>query len=394
MLLDGEFPPDERVEKEAVSLIHHGNEVSLLCLNYGKQVPTELYNGIYVIRIKINKNIRNKLLATYLILPFYKFFWKSKVERLLKLNQIDVLHIHDLPLSDIGIRLRKKHYIKVVCDQHEYYSKWIVNTAHYNTPVGKMVKLFSNWDSYEKKYLPSADLVVTVEQPLKDFYVSECRIKNERIVVLPNTPSIKLFNYNSIDQKIIDKFNDYFVIFYAGSIDILRGIDTIIGSLPLLRKKIPNLKFVFAGRFNPKYYDPIRIINNMGVSELTEYLGWIPLSSLPAYIAASDICVHVPPISSDEVNNSIATKIYQYLLMHKPVIVGQAKLMREFVEKNKFGLSIRESDSNDLADKIYHLYSSPGLIQEFTRNAKKVAFEYTWEQTSKSFIDSYEKLML
>ena len=394
MILDGEFPPDDRVEKEAVSLIKAGNNVSIICLNYGMLKESEEYNGISVKRIKINKNLRNKIMATYLVLPFYRYFWKKAITEFIKCNPVDVIHIHDLPLSDIGINLKRSHNIKVVCDQHEYYSNWIINTAHYNTFTGKIVKSLSNWKAFEAKNLSKADAVITVEEPLKKIYISEVGISEDKIVVLPNTPLASVFDPARRDTRIDEKYRDKFVLFYAGHIDILRGINTIIESLPLLRDQIPNLKFVFAGQYTQKYYDPLKYIEKLGVSDLTEYLGFIPLTELPFYMAASDICIHVPPAVSLEVNSSIATKIYQYVLMNKPVIVGQAQMMKKFIEENKIGLSIKESDPQDLADKIKLLYSSPSLIAEYSVNARKIASRYCWEETSEPFLETYEKLKI
>jgi glycosyltransferase involved in cell wall biosynthesis len=392
MILDGEFPDDERVEKEAVSLINAGNYVSILCLNYGNQTTEELYKGINIHRKRINRTLRNKLLGTYLITPFYRITWRISILKLLAKFPADIIHIHDLPLSDIGIRLGKSHGLKVVCDQHEYYSNWIVNTAHYNTFTGSIVKSLSNWKKYEKTNLRKADLVITVEEPLRKIYISEVGINPEKIIVTPNTPSLSVFNHQQIDKNIIERYRENFMIFYAGHLDILRGIDTIIESLPLLRESVPGLKFVFAGQFTDKYYNPLKYIEKLGVDDLTEYLGWKPLSILPSYIAASDVCIHVPPSISLEVNSTIATKIYQFIVMQKPIIVGEARMMREFVEDNRIGLSIKESDPKDLAEKIKLLYLNPDLRKEFSENAGKIASKYTWEQTSKSLIESYNKL--
>jgi glycosyltransferase involved in cell wall biosynthesis len=394
MILDGEFPPDDRVEKEAVSLINEGNNVSILCLNYGSYSKEESYKGINIFRLKMNRTIRNKIMATYLILPFYRIIWRNAIIKLLGKFPADVLHLHDLPLTDIGIKLGNLRGLKVVCDQHEYYSNWIVNAAHYNSFIGRIVKSLSNWKKYEKTFLQKADLVITVEEPLKNIYLTEVGIKPDKIVVLPNTPSISVFNHTKTDPVLNEKYRDNFVIFYAGHIDILRGINTIIKSLPLLRDSVPGLKFVFAGQFTSKYYDPLKYIEKLGVTDMTEYLGWVPLAKLPYYISASDVCIHVPPSISLEVNNSVATKIYQYIVMHKPIIVGQAKMMKNLVVENKIGLSIKESDPYDLAEKIKLLYSTPSLISDFSENAGRIASRYTWEETSRQFIDYYKKLIL
>jgi glycosyltransferase involved in cell wall biosynthesis len=78
--------------------------------------------------------------------------------------------------------------------------------------------------------------------------------------------------------------------------------------------------------------------------------------------------------------------------MWKPVIVGQARMMRQLVEDNRIGMSIKESDPQDLADKIKLLYTTPSLLKEYSENARKIAPKYTWEETSRSFTECYTKL--
>lgn len=44
MILDKIFPPDPRVENEAISLIENGHEVYLFCLKYNKKEKDEKCN--------------------------------------------------------------------------------------------------------------------------------------------------------------------------------------------------------------------------------------------------------------------------------------------------------------------------------------------------------------
>ncbi len=394
MILDGEFPPDERVEKEALSLISAGNRLFILCLNYGTQKDSEEYKGIEIGRININKSLRNKMQALYLIFPLYRILWRKKIEAVIRNKSIDVIHIHDLPLSDIGIRFRKKYNIRVVCDQHEFYSNWIVKTAHYNTFTGKLISFFSNWEKYEKSNLSRADLVITVESPLRDLYINTRNVDNNKIIVLPNTPLKSLFNYENVDKAIVNRYRNYFVLLYAGHIDILRGIDTVIGALPMIRNAIPGFRFILAGKFNKKYYDPLAYAKQLGVDDMIEYHEWIPLNQLPSYIAASRICIHIPPAISREVNSTIASKIYQNIVMNKPTIVGQAEMMKDFIEKNNIGVSIKESDPADLAEKLKLLYSDQELLRLLEENTRMIAEKYYWEVTSGPLMDSYNAFLI
>ena len=80
MILDASFPPDPRVENEAVSLVNAGYEVFLFCLKYNQEKSSENINGIQVKRYHSNK-IEYKLSALAYTIPTYTFLMKKKVHQ-------------------------------------------------------------------------------------------------------------------------------------------------------------------------------------------------------------------------------------------------------------------------------------------------------------------------
>lgn len=390
MILNHPFPVDERVEKEAVSLINAGYEVYLLCCTFNAEPEREDYKRIKICRFQSSEKFNAKFAAAYLALPFYKMVWEKQIRKFVKENKIDVLHIHDLPLSDIGVKLKKEMGIKLVCDQHEYFSNWIYETAHYNTFLGKIVASLSNWQKYEEKNLREADIVMTVEKPLEEEYIENYPSLKDKIISIPNTPSKNIFDLGKVNQEIVEKYKDDFVIFYQGKIDILRGISTVVNALPELAKKIPNIKLVLAGKF-AKNCDPVKDAENIGVSQYVDFVGWQPLELLPSFMAASNIGIFTPPSDRKEINKTIATKIYQYAVMQLPMIVGQAKMMKDFVEKHKLGLVVDETDTNDFIEKVLKLYNDVTFVEECKKNAKAIAEKFVWEETIKPLIDKYNK---
>ena len=81
MILDKTFPPDPRVENEAISLINEGHEVFLFCLKYHKNAGDVLIKGIQVKRYQSNK-LEYKLSALAYTFPFYT--------NLMKLNSYQI----------------------------------------------------------------------------------------------------------------------------------------------------------------------------------------------------------------------------------------------------------------------------------------------------------------
>lgn len=391
MILGGEFPPDERVEKEAKSLMGAGHNVTIACQTTGERELFEVHNGIKVYRLQLTK-LDYKLSAACLVVPTYFRKWRSFIARLFKENHFDAIHVHDLPLASVGYYFKKKYEVKLVCDQHEFYSNWIVHTAHYNTFLGKIVKALSPWKKYERKYLNKANLVVTVEEPLRQIYINDVGIPPEKIICVPNTPSAKLFSPENIDDQIINKFENDFVIFYAGGIDILRGIDVAIRALPLIMAEIPNVKIVLCGKII-KPYDPFRLAKELGVERHLQFEGWAPIEKLPSYIKASEMCFFTPPTNRDEIHNTIATKIYQYPQFGKPVIVGQARMMKEFVEKHQIGYTIDERSPSEFAEKvIYYFRNHKNESERINKNCSLIKDQFVWEGTIEGLIEKYNSI--
>ena len=390
MVLESEFPPDDRVEKEAVSLIQAGHEVHLACYSRkGNFIFSEKYNGISIHR-KFISNFLYKTGAANLVLPFYYLFWKKFLTSLNNSENFDAIHIHDLPLAKLGYFFKKEDGMLMVCDQHEYYSNWIVDTAHYNTFIGKVVKFLSPWKKYEKKYLQKADLVTTVEEPLRKIYIEEVGVSEDRVLIVPNTPLKSVFNHENIKKKIIDLYKDHFIILYIGGMDILRGIDTAIKAMPELVGKIPSVKLLLIGS-KSKYFDLEKIARENNVSEHVEFIDFQPVSLLPSYINASDICFFTPKTTRDEIHKTIATKIYQYVAMGKPVIVSKARMMKEFVEKNQIGFAINENNPEEFSRVILKIYEDEALSEQLCANAIKTSELFTWESTTKPLIDFYNR---
>lgn len=384
MVLENAFPQDERVEKEIASLLGVGHEVRIATYAFEKSPFEETYQGYTIYRKHIS-GLMYKLGAAILVLPFYFIFWKTYVMRIYREWSFDAIHIHDLPLARLGVELKQKRGVQFIADQHELYSSWIVKTAHYNTLTGKLVRMMSNWNKYERNCLLEADLVCTVEEPLRSIYIEKHGIESGKVIVIPNTPLRTIYQVEAKQEP-----SEYFKLFYCGGMDILRGLDTVICALPLLRQQIPEIRLVLVGR-KSKHFDPQQLADSMGVGDLIEFRDWVDYRLLPHEIDRGDICFFTPPADREEIHNTIATKIYQYMARGKPVIVGSARYMKEFVEHHEIGLAVDEKQAEAFSDAVLRMYRDPELYKRFSHNALEKTEQFFWEETIKKLVDYYEK---
>lgn len=384
MLLEVNFPPDSRVEKEMVSLAEKGHEVYLACVTHDKTKPRIEKKEHYTIYRKfIGKKAFDRWRVTPLVFPYYFRWWRSFAKQIYREIKFDAVHVHDLPLSKVGFYFKKKYSTKLICDQHEFYSDWIKDTAHMDNIPGKIILALSNWENYERKYLSLADLVVTVADPLRENYIRKYNLSDYNIITIPNTPTKKIFNNENVSEIILKKYENEFVIFYAGVLDVLRGINTAIEALPIIKEKIPNVRLLLGGRL-AKGYDPIKVATDNNVADLVSFIGWINEKDLPSYIRASTICFFTPPADREEINKTIATKIYQYAIMSKPIITSDAKMMKDFVEKNGLGISIESENSQAFADAVIHIYNGEFIISQNKKHGG-----WYWEETVMPLLPAY-----
>jgi len=387
MLLERNFPQDERVEKEIASLLDAGHEVRIATYSFSNVPFEEAYQGYTIYRRHLSQ-MMYKLGAAILVLPFYLNFWRRYVRKIYGEWKFEALHIHDLPLARLGVEYKRRYKTLFIADQHELYSSWIVQTGHYNTFTGRIVKSLSNWENYEGKCLREADLVCTVEEPLRSIYLEKYKLEPDRVIAIPNTPNRILYQVKSKDGD-----HKGFRLLYCGGMDILRGLDTAIRALPLLRKEIPEIRLVLVGR-KSKHFDPMVLADSLGVGDLLEFRGWVDYRELPHEIDRSDLCFFIPPADREEIHNTIATKIYQYIARGKPVIVGSARYMKHFVEQHEIGMAVDEQNPESFAKAIRSLYFDADLLSKLSENAQLTIPQFYWEETIRDLLLHYQKFSL
>ena len=117
----GEFPPAERIEKEAKSLISAGHEIFVFCNNYGDfKLSHEIYNGINVRRLK--PTFKSRTLNKILKFPiFFNPLWIFQLLSFCIENKIQALQVVDIALAPAVWFVGRLLRISIVLDMWENY---------------------------------------------------------------------------------------------------------------------------------------------------------------------------------------------------------------------------------------------------------------------------------
>ena len=353
MILDEEFPPDVRVEKEIRALERNGHQIYLLTYTRKDKSLTDSYNSAIVKRIVVSK-LMYKFKALALVFPFYFNFWKKFIESEIEKNDFDVIHIHDLTLVSTVLKIGRKHNIPVIGDYHENRPEIMKLYDHVKSFPGNILISVNKWQKFQAKYSNLLDRLILVTKEAKDYYIKNFGLEEKKVFVVPNYADLDNLSKFKIDDKIARKYSNKFMLVYFGDTGSRRGTITVLETALELQNDIKNndVHFVIIGdsREQSKLEDKVIELKLKNV-ELT---GYMPIEKAVSYFSAADagLCPFLRNIHHD---TTYSNKMFQYMAFGKPVIVSNCPSQANLVKENNCGLVFTAGDSKMLKQKIIDL---------------------------------------
>jgi len=391
MLLDKTFPPDPRVENEAVSLIKAGHNVFLFCLTYGDELMEEEIRGIQVKRVTSNK-ITYKFSALAYTVPVYSILLKGDIKTFLKKYEIDVIHIHDIRIAEAAFWANKSLNLPTVLDLHDNMPEILKYYPHTQKFPGKYLISSKRWKKKEESFIQKATKVITVSNEFIAEVVARTHISPTKIKLVPNTVLSSFYEDASIDEKIIDRYKNNRVLLYLGDTGLRRGLQTVIEAIPLLKEEFPNIKLVIVGKNSS---DAIlkKQVEDLNCTSYVDFEGWQNVALFPSYIMASTVCLS-PLHRNIQHDVAYANKLFQYMSFEKPLLVSNATAQKTLVERTQTGLVHIERNAVDFAEKVTVLFNDDVLREKMGAHGKAfIVNEFCWEKASKNLIELYKTIL-
>ena len=378
MILDTDFPPDYRVEKEAVCLAEAGHEVHLFSLSYKGFRGVEKYRNFHIHRYPANKAIYKFSALAYTV-STYRRLVAGKIISFIRETGVEALHVHDMVIAKTVMEVNKKFKLPVVLDLHENRPVIMKGYAHLKRFPGKYLINLNRWNKAQFDLIRRCDRLVVVTGLAKDYYAGQLPGTAGKTSVVPNYVSLDFDQYK-IDKTLVDKYAGSYNILYIGDTSLRRGTDTAVKSLRYLTDRIKNIKLILVGKSSE---DGLlkKIIEDEGVGEYVDMPGWQDLEKLPSYIQAADICIS-PLERNLHHDTTYANKIFQYMILGKPIVVSDCPPQALVARDGQCGLAHKAGDPADLARQILKLHEDPGLTARYAENARKAVKEkYNWEDS-------------
>ena len=411
MVLDQPFPPDARVEREAVALVQAGYQVHLLCLATPETRGLDsVYRGIYIHRVN-PADVTAQLMGVKHRLPYQGLakawqwnqyhidsVWHALISRFVDRLGLDVLHIHDLKLMHTGLAVADKRGIPVVGDLHENYPALMTllkgKQANGQPDLKKASQVKSRWEHIEKLACWQADRLLVVTKEAKDRLVAN-GIAAPKITIVPNTVDGNKFAQVPLDTQVQRQYKHTFLLTYVGHVNgPHRGIETVLQAINLLKWDIPELKFVAAGAVREPYEPVLRQqIEAMELDRFVDFTGWMDEAEFGSYIAAADVCI-CPHLANDHTNATFPNKLYLYHWYGRPVVASNCLPIERYLTETQGGLVFDSGNAEQLATAIWQLYQNAALRKQLGEQGRSAVLkEHNWQAQAPHFVAMYDDLM-
>lgn len=238
-----------------------------------------------------------------------------------------------------------------------------------------------------------SDIIVTLTDSFKETIASTRGISSEKIKVIENAVDTDFFKPCPVEPTVLSGLGlkNKFIISYTGTIGLTHGVEVVLTAAEELKKKIPELVFLFVG----SGYDKERLMKikeEKGLDNII-FMGRQPRNKIPILINASDISL-VLSSKAPLLKKTIFAKVFEPMACGKPVIVGaKGETENLVVNKAKAGIGFEPENVHGLIDSVTKLYENPQLRKDLGRNGRDfVTKEFSRSKKAMDYLNILEEI--
>jgi len=185
------------------------------------------------------------------------------------------------------------------------------------------------------------------------------------------------------------------VVLFVGRIEPLKGIDTLMKAIALLREQGVIVCLAIIGG-DPELNSSVdtdemsrlrAMREDIGLNDLVAFLGKRAQDSLPYYYSAAEAVV-VP--SHYESFGMVALEA---MSCGTPVVASQVGGLAFLVKDGKTGFTVPVDNPDLLANKLSLLIRDPRLRQEMSKSAIEEAQAYSWDKIAIRMLELYKRVL-
>lgn len=238
----------------------------------------------------------------------------------------------------------------------------------------------------EKISYRSARWINVLTPAFEKTLVQAKQVDPNRISMIPNGADLDLFEPGERNNWVREKYglNDKFVVLYVGAhgranhlIQLLRAAERL--------KEYPDICFMLVGdgMEKPMLKEKAQQweLHNM------VFVDSVPKHVIADYLRASDVCTAVLK-KVDTFKTVYPNKVFDYMSVAKPVIIGIDGVARKLIEQAGAGLYVEPENEEDFAKAVLRFKQDPAFSRRCgQRGLKFVSENYARDVLARKYID-------
>jgi glycogen(starch) synthase len=297
-----------------------------------------------------------------------------RCQKLLRAIRPDIIHANDWPTLPIAMWANQATGARIVYDSHEF-----AREEHGESRLWRML-CRPHVCAIEAAGVHVADRVVTVSPGIARLLRETYILKESPLVVL-NVPEHRLVEAHPVGERL--------ELLYHGLLTRGRGIETLILAMAKIRRPA---RLVLRGNGASRYVSSLRrLAATQAAPETIVFEPAVPLESVVASAARSDIGLFTPPLATPQYRYMLPNKLFEYLMAGLMVVFSDAEDVAEIVHRYGGGKVLSEVTPSRLAAAIDAL--SLEQIRRYKHNACNSARSLCWDKEQAKLAKLYADMM-
>ena len=376
------YPFDPLVRRLAEAAVDGGCAVDVICLRQPDEKRYEVYNGVRVHRVPMNRGFGQSLLVT-LISWCWFFLLATFTVTLLHLKRpYDVIHVHNIPdfliFSALIPRLLGAKvilHVQDVCPE--------LMAAKAKGRKRKVITRLAVWQEHISTAF--AHHVITVGWPFEELLLQR-GVPQEKITIILNSADPKLFPPSRRCLAPSDSTShgeeQPFIVMYHGTLAERNGLDVAVQALALALRVVPHLRLDIQGRGEHLSYLK-QLAEELGISDHVVFNAPCPTERVVDFVVHGDVGI-IPYRSDGFMDLVLPTKAYEFAWMHRPMIASDTRAIRSMFQPGSIVLC-DPLKPESFAEAILDLFQHPEKRTHMVSSAAGDYEPYQWQIMAKCY---------
>ena len=176
------------------------------------------------------------------------------------------------------------------------------------------------------------------------------------------------------NKELEKRYFSYKVLFHSTDFTRIKGTEYLFKALPLIRESIPNVKLLISSTIqnNSEKNKLLKYAGEKGFNDSIEFLGFVPLDLLPAYLSLAKVVVQ------PSIGQSMSLTVKEAMSCSTPVVTSLEG--KEQFKNREAGYLVDPKESENLAGSVVKLLKDDKIAKNMGLNGVRIVREkFSWD---------------